>query len=70
MKKTLIKLHQELVNNGELEVARKLLKFLISGAIKLYFCDTDWKLDNLLSKLGFKPYIDNRGYATYRLGRI
>lgn len=69
MKQKVMKLHKQLVTVGKYSIARKLLRFLKDGYIKLYFNDDDWATDNYLAEIGYISSIDRRGYASYSTKR-
>lgn len=62
MRYELLKKHTELVKQGEFEVARLILEFLIKQRITLGFSDVCNKTESILDRMGFKISYDRRWY--------
>lgn len=54
--------HRELIQKGQYDVARKMLRFLRLGRITLGLGDTDCLVQNILDDHNVKFYGDSRGY--------
>ncbi len=71
MKTALLKIHQELVQQGRLQIARRLLHFLLKKKITLSFSDEDFELEQIFDKLELTPKINSRNWlSTYFLNQI
>lgn len=65
MRYELLKEHTELVRGGELEVARRILRFLMMKKISLFLSDADNETEIILVRIGFKiNYSRNGNKAT------
>lgn len=64
--------HRRWVSEGRFEQAHRLLRFLVTGAIKLYIIrDEDWDAEVALNQLGFPRSNDRYGNTTfYSFGRL
>ena len=54
-------LHTEMVMDGRMYEARKVLHFLRDGSVHLWLGDTDWAVECALTDIGYKPHYSRNG---------
>lgn len=62
MRYALLKKHTELVRQGELDVARRILRFLTIKEISLFLSDADNETETILCEIGFKINYSRSGH--------